>query len=360
MQLALWSDVPAQAAGGSRRRQPSTGPGARQAAVQAAPEPAASLVRDELAARADRYVDEAHARNTRRAYQRDWDALERWCDAAGVDALPAPTRTLELYLTHLAELGLRPSTIRRARIAIGLAHGHAGLPRPDQHARIRALERGIGRARGVREEGAPPLQEHELACAVRALGDSPREDRDRAMLLVGFAGAYRASVLAALQIEGVTFDAEGVELLLPRSKEDQLGRGAGTRIPFGTNLDTCPVEALKRWIARVGRPAGPLFRVIRGSRQRWSMLGLTPSSFAISATVFEPRAIIRRTASFLNESGRDLRCCIGGSPRTVVPFGMSTKAGQAHISLESTGTCLVMPSASGTRRALRTRRPGED
>lgn len=192
-------------------------------------------------------------------------AFERWCLATGAVALPAATRTLELYLTHLAELGRRPSTIRRARIAIGLAHSHAGLPRPDQHARIRTLERGIGRVHGSREEGAPPLLEHELARAVRTLGDSPREDRDRAMLLVGFAGAFRSSELAGLRIEHVTFDAEGLVLLLPRSKEDQLGHGTHTRIPFGTNEETCPVEALKRWIARIGRPAGPLFRVIRGA-----------------------------------------------------------------------------------------------
>ena len=99
---------------------------------------------------------------------------------------------LAAHLTPLAELGRRPSPIRRARVAIGLAHPHAGVPRPDQNAGIRALERGIGRVHGSREEGAPPLLEHELARVVRVLGDSPREDRDRAMLLVGFQ-ARRAS-----------------------------------------------------------------------------------------------------------------------------------------------------------------------
>src|SRR4051794_31071701 len=63
------------------------------------------------------------------------------------------------------------------------------------------------------------------------------------------------------------------------------------------------------------------------------MLGLTPSSFAISETVFEPRAIRRRTASFLNESGRFFLCCIGGTPTRVIPSGMSTKAGQAQVAV---------------------------
>ena len=66
------------------------------------------------------------------------------------------------------------------------------------------------------------------------------------------------------------------------------------------------------------------------SRQRCSMLGLTPSSLAISVTVFEPRAIKRRTASFLNESGRDFLCCMGKPSERVVAYGVSTKAGQAH------------------------------
>ncbi len=65
----------------------------------------------------------------------------------------------------------------------------SGLPRPDQHVRIRTLERGIGGVHGGREEGAPPLLAQELARAVRTLRDSPRDDRDRAMLLIGFAGA---------------------------------------------------------------------------------------------------------------------------------------------------------------------------
>src|SRR6478735_5594592 len=72
------------------------------------------------------------------------------------------------------------------------------------------------------------------------------------------------------------------------------------------------------------------------------MLGLTPSSLAISETVFEPRAIRRRTASFLNESGRFFLCCIGGTPTRVIPSGMSTKAGQAHDAAGSDGQISVM------------------
>lgn len=101
---------------------------------------------------------------------------------------------------------------------------------------------------------------------MKRLGHAPRDIRDRALLLVGFAGAFRSSELAGLNVEDVRFIARGLELRLRRSKEDPLGKGALTRIPCGARADTCPVEALRAWIGRVGRPAGPLFRVVSGAR----------------------------------------------------------------------------------------------
>ncbi len=188
---------------------------------------------EELASEAETYVQKAHTDRTRLAYPRDWQSFECWCGDAQLTALPASSHTLELYLTYLAKLGRKASTIRRARIAIGLRHGHSGLERPDKHARIRTLERGIGCVHGAREEGAVPLLEHELARAVAVLKHSPREERDRAMLLVGFAGAFRASELAGLNIDDVTFMPEGLAIQLRRSKEDQLARGTRTEIPYG-------------------------------------------------------------------------------------------------------------------------------
>lgn len=219
----------------------------------------------ELEREAERYVQEAHAKRTREAYQADWSAFEAWCQSQALDALPASVHTLELYLTRLAKCGRKASTIRRARVSIGLAHAYADVARPDRHPRIRTLERGIGRVHGVHEEGAPPLLDEQLALVVRTLGRSPRDDRDRALLLLGFAAAMRRSELSGLDIPDVTFTETGLELRVRRSKEDQLGRGAVTQVPLGSHPDTCPVRALKLWLGRVGRPAGPLFRVIRGT-----------------------------------------------------------------------------------------------
>ncbi len=199
------------------------------------PAPKAPLATvDDLAAQAEHYVQEAHSGRTRKAYRSDWLAFETWCAANGALALPASPGTLELYLTHLAGLGRKASTIRRARIAIGLAHGHAGQARPDQNARIRTLERGIGRVHGAREEGAVPLLQDQLATVVAVLGCSLRDERDRAMLLLGFAGAFRASELAGLDVTDVTFNTHGLVIDVRHSKEDHLGLGKRTEIPFGS------------------------------------------------------------------------------------------------------------------------------
>jgi integrase len=221
-------------------------------------------VPDALDLSTDRYLAEAHTARTRRAYQRDWDAFARWCAQHHECALPAAPRTLARYLTRLAELGRCASTIRRARIAIGLAHAHADQPRPDQHPSIRALERGIGRVHGTREEGARPLLEDEVRKLARTLRDSPREDRDRALILLGWAGAFRAGDLMGLRIEDVTFSAESVRIGLRRSKEDPLQRGDFVDVRVGSAPEVCPVDALRRWMGRVGRPSGPLFRQVRG------------------------------------------------------------------------------------------------
>jgi hypothetical protein len=103
--------------------------------------------------------------------------------------MPASLDTLRRYLTCLALRGRKVSTIRHARKSIGLVHAHAGVARPDQDARIRALEHGMGRELGTREEGVDALLHHELARAVSVLRSSPRADRDRAVLLLGCAGA---------------------------------------------------------------------------------------------------------------------------------------------------------------------------
>jgi len=179
--------------------------------------------------------------------------------------MPASSSTLARYLAFLADSGKKASTIRRARVAVGLAHGWAGEERPDKDVTIRTVERGIARTHGSREEGADALLAADLPKLMKAFRGGPHDDRDRAVILLGFAGAFRASELVGLNVEQLKFSAEGLRVLVERSKEDQTGKGAFVDIPRGDNPATCAVRAVSAWIGRMGRPAGPLFRVIRGA-----------------------------------------------------------------------------------------------
>jgi len=99
----------------------------------------------------------------------------------------------------------------------------------------------------------------------RPFRSGPHDDRDRAVILLGFAGAFRASELVGLNMEQLRFSAQGLRIFVERSKEDQTGKGAFVDVPCGNNPVTCAVRAVSTWIGRVGRPWGPLFRVVRGT-----------------------------------------------------------------------------------------------
>jgi integrase len=84
--------------------------------------------------------------------------------------------------------------------------------------------------------------------------------RDRALVLIGFAGAFRRSELVALDVEDVQVTGDGLVMMLRRSKTDQQGEGRKVGIPYGSTFDTCPVRAIKSWMDGSGITSGPLFR----------------------------------------------------------------------------------------------------
>ena len=97
--------------------------------------------------------------------------------------------------------------------------------------------------------------------------DTLKGKRDRALLLVGFQSAFRRSEVVALDVEHVTFEPEGMRLFQPRSKTDQEGAGRKIGIPFGRDLRTCPVLALKAWLEAADIESGPVFRSVDRSER---------------------------------------------------------------------------------------------
>src|ERR1700682_5119056 len=140
-----------------------------------------------LAGRARDYLRQSKAPNTRRAYRADWAHFESWCKAAGRTSLPAAEDTLVLYFSALA-VGSKVSTIERRLVALSQAHQAFGYLEPIRSATLRALLAGIRRAKGTAPATKAPLLTDELRTVLDYIPEDPRGLRDRALLLLGFAG----------------------------------------------------------------------------------------------------------------------------------------------------------------------------
>jgi site-specific recombinase XerD len=84
--------------------------------------------------------------------------------------------------------------------------------------------------------------------------------RDRALLLIGFAGAFRRSELVALDVADIEENETGLLVTIRRGKTDQEGIGRTIAIPRGEVA--CPVKALRAWLEAAAIDAGPIFRPI--------------------------------------------------------------------------------------------------
>jgi site-specific recombinase XerD len=205
------------------------------------------------------YIDQAKAKNTRRAYRADWADFAAWCEVTSRVALPATAETGALYLTARAER-CKTSTLQRRLTSISQAHQAAGHASPTKDSLVRTVWAGVRRAKGVAQEGKAPAITREIRAMVETLDDSLGGRRDRALLLLGFAGAFRRSELVALDVTDAVFTEDGIVVHLRRSKTDAEGAGRKVGIPYGSHPATCPVRVLKAWLAASGIGAGALFR----------------------------------------------------------------------------------------------------
>lgn len=110
--------------------------------------------------------------------------------------------------------------------------------------------------------GKTPLLLDDLRRILDALPETLPGTRDRALLLLGFAGALRRSELVGIDVADLEFVAAGLIVHLRRSKTDPAGAGREIGIPLGQNPATCPVAAVKAWLTAGDVGAGPVFRAI--------------------------------------------------------------------------------------------------
>jgi site-specific recombinase XerD len=131
---------------------------------------------------------EERAAATRRAYGSDFQIFSAWCQSRGVSALPALPETVAAFLAHGAETGSRPSTLGRRVAAIRYAHKLAGHAVPTDDERAKATMRGIRRTFGTAPRKKAPATSDRIVTMALAAGDDLKGLRDRALLLIGFAG----------------------------------------------------------------------------------------------------------------------------------------------------------------------------
>lgn len=246
------------------------------------------LVVSQMAERARDYASQAKAASTLRAYQRDWRNFTAWCQRAGLQALPALPQTVALYLTHLADSGVKVATMQRRIATISQAHQAAGYePISTRTKPLHEVWAGIRRALGTVQEGKAPIRTEDIRAMVDILPSSLLGIRDRALLLLGFTTAFRRSELVSLDVEDVTLTRDGLIVNLRRSKTDQEGAGCKIGVPYSPRPDYCPVRALQAWLEASGITEGALFRPI--NRHGQILPGrLTDQSVAL---------VVKRTAS---------------------------------------------------------------
>lgn len=233
-----------------------------ETAITATEPSRADLARVELVERARDYAAASKADNTRRAYRSDWAGFFSWCVAQGLESLPAAPETVALYLTARAEAGRKASTITRCLAAISEAHLAVGLASPRGSSAVKAVLSGIRRTTGTDPSQKAALLPGELKAMLEALPQTTSGSRDRALLLVGFCGAFRRSELVSLNAEDVARVEDGLKITLRRSKTDQEGEGRKVGLPFGSSPSTCPVRALAAWMEESPITSGAIFRSV--------------------------------------------------------------------------------------------------
>lgn len=206
------------------------------------------------------------------------------------------------------------ATIQRRVASISKAHEVAGLPNPCRSEIVKATLRGLRRKHGTGQRQAKPLMRDDLLLVLDSLGETLRDQRDRALLLLGFAGGFRRSELVALERDDIETVRQGLIVTIRRSKTDQEGAGRRIGIPHGRTRH-CPVAAVEAWLTVSAIDTGPVFRPIT----RHGHLAQTPlTGDAVSVLMRERLA----TAGIDPEgySGHSLRA------------GFATSAAQAGVS----------------------------
>jgi integrase len=242
---------------------------------------------------ADTYRRLAKAENTRRAYRAAVRAWCNWCARHDLPPLPASGQDVAAFPAGERGRKLSPETLKLRRAAIRYLHRAAGCPVPTDDVCVSETMAGI--CREAARKGVVPRKKVAATATIlrRLLAPIPgdvRGLRDRALLLVGFAGALRRSELAAIRFEHLEKTDRGIRLTLPQSKGEQTD-AVTVPLPYG-DTELCPVHALEAWQQTAGLTEGPVFRRIwLPPRPKSSAAGELPPLSRIGTQAISPQTV---------------------------------------------------------------------
>jgi len=252
------------------------------------------------------YVAAALAQNSRRAYRGDLEDFHGWGGT-----VPCSPGTLAAYVADRARIH-SPHTITRRVVGISRAHASQDLPDPAKSDLVRVVLRGVRKAHGRPQRQAAPLLKQDLL-SLLPLMRGIKGIRDRALILLGFAAALRRSEIVALDRSDIEFVAEGMVILLRRSKTDQEGQGRRIAVPYG-RTSACPVKAVQHWLAAASMESGPLFRFVT-------------KAGSIGDGRLTSQSVNLVVKCYVRAVGLDSACYSGHSLRS----GLATSAAQAGV-----------------------------
>ncbi len=216
-----------------------------------------------------------------------------------------PPQTIALYITDCVN-HLAAATISRRLASISKAHQAAGFrdsPASTKHFVVGEVLKGARRKLGVAQKGKDPLLLNDVQRIINACPENLLGLRDRALVLVGFAGAFRRSELVSIEVSDLTFseDDAGLIVHLRHSKTDQEGEGCDVAIPFGEHEETCPVAAVRAYLRAAAIQQGKVFRGINRHGKPGSSL------HANSVATLLKRAAVRAGIDPTNVAGHSVR-----------------------------------------------------
>ena len=227
------------------------------------------------------------ALNTLRAYKADYKDFASFCIKNGFRPMPSEPKIITLYLTHLSKKS-KYSTLKRRLASISVIHKLSGHYIDVKHPMITENLMGIKRILGSYQKAKKPILVNDLKLIINAVDKEKNElnrFKNRALILIGFAGGFRRSELVAIFYEDLDFVPEGLKIFVKRSKTDQSGEGMTKGIPYFTNPEYCPVVALKKWIEKSEINSGKIFDMSDRSvaltiKKYTAIAGLDPNKYS--------------------------------------------------------------------------------